>query len=492
MGTGRKFYIMGIRGRLVLSLLLLVVLSMWLLGLALMDLMRSAAREQFRARGRTISAAVEHAVGPPSGAVPEGGQVPDRLAPLLAALTEDPDVALVAVFDGGGRRVAAVPPAALSPEPGDPESESLRFSFPLALGPDETGRVEVRFARSGLQRHLALSLLRVIIQLAITALVLIIFINVLTTLTVLVPLRRLLDATERIGGGDLDHPVEAGGRNELGDLARSFNHMLERLRSSEERNRLQLESLRQAHLDLQSKERQLVQSEKMAAVGRVASGVAHEVGNPLGSVTGYLAMLREEELTDEERADYLSRTEKELGRINRIMLDLLNYARPPRLEWDLVDVNALLRNVRDLLAQQPELAAHSLRLDLQGDVPSVRADGHHLQQILVNIVLNASQAMPGGGDITLGSSIGSDGEVCLAVSDRGPGIAGKDLPHIFEPFFTSRRGSGGSGLGLALCQQIAESMGARLEVDSRAGEGATFKVVFPPGRRPEKEGGRLG
>ncbi len=280
-----------------------------------------------------------------------------------------------------------------------------------------------------------------------------------------------------------------GRRDEFGDLAVSFNTMLQHLRQSEESNRRQLESLRLAHTDLQAKERQLIESEKMAAVGRVAAGVAHEVGNPLGSVTGYLAMLRDEELSPEEWREYLERTERELGRINRIMLDLLNYARPPRLEWTDIDLNALLRDVGQMLASQPEFTLTTMTTRIEEGLPPIRGDLHRIRQMLVNIILNAAQAMPEGGEIILESFRPTlPGKTAgIRVRDHGQGIAESDRPHIFEPFFTSRKSGRGSGLGLALCRQIAFSMEIEIDVASVAGEGSTFTVLFPAPEDKRKE-----
>ncbi len=265
--------------------------------------------------------------------------------------------------------------------------------------------------------------------------------------------------------------------------------MLQHLRQSEESNRRQLESLRLAHTDLQAKERQLIESEKMAAVGRVAAGVAHEVGNPLGSVTGYLAMLRDEELSPEEWREYLERTERELGRINRIMLDLLNYARPPRLEWTDIDLNALLRDVGQMLASQPEFTLTTMTTRIEEGLPPIRGDLHRIRQMLVNIILNAAQAMPEGGEIILESFRPTlPGKTAgIRVRDHGQGIAESDRPHIFEPFFTSRKSGRGSGLGLALCRQIAFSMEIEIDVASVAGEGSTFTVLFPAPEDKRKE-----
>jgi signal transduction histidine kinase len=489
--TGRRRnYFIGVRGKLVLYLLLLVVLSMWLLGLALMGLTRSALEAQLSARAKVIAAAVENIVEisgvAAPGEIPAGSETARRLEHLLRSMRGDPDIEQVTVFDRTGSAVAGGPGRSRN------VPESLLFSFPLTLGPGETGSIDVLFAHDSIQRQLGFSLVRIIVQLFITALVIVVFINILASLTVLAPIRRLLAATDRIGGGDLSHPVAAEGRDEIGDLGLAFNDMLERLRASEAKVREQLESLRRAHGELQAKEDQLVESEKMAAVGRVAAGVAHEVGNPLGSVTGYLAMLRDENLSEEEFRDCLGRTGQELERVNRIMHDLLNYARPPRLEWCDMDTASLVRDTLSLVATQQEFAAVTFRTELADGLPAVRGDLHLAQQMLVNILLNAAQAMPEGGNIMLKTFADASGGAGIRVEDEGPGIAEEDVPHIFEPFFTLKKQGRGSGLGLALCKRIAASMNVSLEVDSRPGDGAIFTMIFPsPGeeeRAPAKNG----
>jgi two-component system NtrC family sensor kinase len=474
----------GVRGKLVLPLLLLVVLSMWLLGLGLMQLAKSGLTAQLSARGWVIAAAVERAFRdtvPARGEAPESGDLLE-VQRFLWTLLEDPELDQVDILDSGGELVISSGGDRLargSTERGG--DDPLVFSFPLYLNREKPGTLVVGFARGAIQKQLTLSHLRIIVQLAITSLVLIVFINILATVMVLSPIRKLLAATRRAGEGNLNQHVEGGGRDEIGDLADSFNIMLMQLKESREENRQQLDSLRRAHEDLLATKDRLINSERMAAVGRVASGVAHEVGNPLGAVTGYLAMTADESSNTEERRDYLARAEREINRINRIMKDLLNYARPPRQELSEIDLNLLVRDTHHLLTSQNEFGKVDFDVRLAGEAVLITGDLHWLQQMLINIALNAVQAMPEGGTITIEvlPGDGDDHRPRLRVEDSGQGIPAESIPHIFEPFFTTRTGSGGSGLGLALCHQIATAMGAEIEVESGAEKGTLFTVIFP-------------
>jgi signal transduction histidine kinase len=346
----------------------------------------------------------------------------------------------------------------------------------------DADRLTVLFSTQDSGRRAAYAHLQVLVQLALTALVLVLFLHLLLSLVVLRPIRSLVAASERIAAGDLDRPVERGQADELGDLAAAYETMRLRLQQGRERDRANIEELRSTHADLVAKEAELVRSERLAAVGAVAAGVAHEVGNPLGAVTGYLAMLRGGNLAPAEAQEYLERTDREVTRINRILLDLLDYARPPRLDWGEVDLNALLRDLARHLATQPDLSGVALRLELADGLPAVRADLHRTRQMLLNLALNGAQALAGRGTLTLASFRPAvPGRVAgVSVRDDGPGIAPAVREHLFEPFATAGKGSRGTGLGLAICKRTAEQMGAVIELTTGPGEGTTFSVLFPP------------
>jgi signal transduction histidine kinase len=469
---------LGIRGRLILNVLALVALSLWLLGVMLLRQNAAFLAAEQQGRGRAIATAVEKALGPLlDGAPLAAGR---RLGPVedfLDSLAQDPSVQAIALCDAAGRVIAASGAGAACRAPDDAGAAS--YQLQARGGPPAS--LVVRFSSRDSGRRAAYAHLQVLVQLGITALVLVLLLHLLISVMVLAPIRRLAADSERIASGDLERPVEGGRPDEIGDLASDFEAMRERLRDGRERDRGRIEELRAAHADLLAKEAELVRAERLAAVGAVAAGVAHEVGNPLGAVTGYLTLLRGGTLTPQEAAECLERTEREIARINRIMLDLLNWARPPLLEWTPVDLNALLRDLSQHLSTLTDTRGIDVRLELADGLPAVRADFHRARQLFLNLALNAAQALGGKGTLTLATfRPDAPGRAAgVRVRDDGPGIAPEARAHIFEPFATAGKGARGTGLGLAICKRTAGEFGAAIEVDTAAGAGTTFTVLFP-------------
>jgi two-component system, NtrC family, sensor kinase len=209
--------------------------------------------------------------------------------------------------------------------------------------------------------------------------------------------------------------------------------------------------------------------------------VAHEIGNPLSATLGYLELLkRNPELAAEDR-DVLQRIEKELQRIHRIIRELLDYSRPSKSEPETVAVNQVVSNAVDLVSTQKGFPAIETVLQLDHGLPAVRGSGHELQQLLVNLILNAVDAMPQGGRLTISTAphkVDPQG-VEIRIEDTGQGIARENLNRIFDPFFTTREPGRGTGLGLSICSRIVESMSGRIEVESEWGRGSAFIVVLP-------------
>jgi signal transduction histidine kinase len=476
---------LGIRGRLILNVLALVALSLWLLGVMLLRQNAAFLAAEQQGRGRAIATAVEKALGPLlGGAPPAPGPRMAAVEELLDSLVQDPSVQAIALCDGSGRAIAASGTGASCRPPGDASA----WSYPVQPPGAAPASLTVFFSSRDSGHRAAYAHLQVLVQLVITALILVLFLYLLVSLMVVGPIRRLVAASERIASGNLSQPVDRGRPDELGDLAAAYETMRQRLREGREVDRARIEELRALHADLVAKEAELVRSERLAAVGAVAAGVAHEVGNPLGAVTGYLAMLRGGELSPADAREYLERTDREVARINRILLDLLDYARPPRLDWTDVDLNGLLRDLARHLATQTDFRGVALRLDLADGLPTVRADLHRARQMFLNLALNGAQALAGRGTLTLASfRPESPGRAAgVSVCDDGPGIAPAVLEHLFEPFATAGKGNRGTGLGLAICRRTAQELGAAIEVTTGQGEGTTFTVLFPEAASPDR------
>lgn len=339
-----------------------------------------------------------------------------------------------------------------------------------------------------------------LLYIALDSLVLIAFGSYLISRIVVRPLKNMLRATERIAEGDLEHQVEVPGENEMGMLARSFNRMVERLRENKGLLEDHIRSLEKLNQELKLAQEGLIRSEKLASVGRLAAGVAHEIGNPVGAILGYTEMLQKGEAKKKERQELLSRIEAEINRVNKIVRDLLDLARPSKTSMEDVDVKQVVEDCVSLLSSQKVLEGIEVNLELRDGLPPITADRDRLQQVMVNLVLNAADAMPGGGRLIINANCKLQIAKCkqendsegaflqpeskfieINVSDTGKGVSRDDLSKIFDPFYTTKEPGKGTGLGLAICQMIIESFGGSIGLESKAGEGTRVRILLPAG-----------
>ncbi len=287
------------------------------------------------------------------------------------------------------------------------------------------------------------------------------------------PLRQLRDSAEAVGRGDFSRRVSVASNDECGKLATVFNQMTENLQQS----RSQLEETVET---LKTTQAQLVQSEKLSGIGQFVAGVAHELNNPLTSVMGFseLLMQRGEEVGQK---NYLSLIHKSAQRCQKVVQSLLSFARRHQPERKISDVNELVQNALEFLAYQMRTSNIETvtRLDLK--LPKLLIDPHQVQQVLLNIINNARQAIEGTqrpGKITIGTELAGDA-ICIRIQDNGPGIPEENLSKVFDPFFTTKDVGQGTGLGLSLCYGIIKEHGGTISVRSRKGEGATFTIELP-------------
>ena len=311
------------------------------------------------------------------------------------------------------------------------------------------------------------------------------------------PVDEIVAAAEAIAEGDLGRRAPAMDSVELARLATSLNRMTTRL--------LEEQTL-------------VVRTEKMASIGRLAAGIAHEIGNPLGAINGYTHLARRR-LRDRGLEDELEAIERETARIDRIVRGLLDYARPRRMTPEAIEIDECVERVATMLRDQGVLKQVEVRTEIPAGVPALSGDRHELEQALVNLLLNAVDAMQGNGTVTIGARADSlaalrddtavrkgdspsvlaereknprvrawlhrVGEpariVTLTVADSGPGVDPEDVERIFDPFFTTKPPGKGTGLGLAIVARIVDNLGGVVWVRPAREGGAAFVMMFPLG-----------
>jgi signal transduction histidine kinase len=295
------------------------------------------------------------------------------------------------------------------------------------------------------------------------------------------PVHQLLDATRILKSGNLDHRVE-GLKEEFGELASSFNEMAGSIREQMRRMREAEQTLAAANRELKLAQEQMVRAETMAAVGTLSSGISHELTTPLSVILNMVQLVRQDVLENTGLARDLEVIEEEAKQAIKVTRSLLGFTRTIKSHRESVSLNQILEDLFKILEFQPAARSVKLVRDLAPDLKAIDVNGGQIRQVFLNIILNAVQAMPDGGELRIvtRNRAGdlSDG-VEVAVSDTGAGIAEDTAKQIFQPFFTTKQE--GTGLGLAISYGIVQEHNGRIDVESVMGKGTTFRVYLPAG-----------
>lgn len=273
------------------------------------------------------------------------------------------------------------------------------------------------------------------------------------------PIQRMLEGIRQVKRGRFDQPVVVKGNDEMGELAATFNRMTEMIKNNREM------------------ETALAQQGKMASLGILSSGVAHEINNPLGVILGYASYLEGKIPEDDPNYNYIREIKRESKRCKKIVQDLLSYARTPRPALESIDLTILLNEILDFAANHTDMHQVQIKRVFAEELPLLRADGDQLRQVAINLILNAGAAMPQGGVLTVCTRQINEKFVEIEFNDTGVGIVEEKLEQIFEPFYTTK--TRGTGLGLAITRQIIDFHHGRIKVHSRPGQGTTFIVTLP-------------
>jgi signal transduction histidine kinase len=360
--------------------------------------------------------------------------------------------------DGLGQSAAR---AGLAPHPvANAASEGIVLYAPARRAGRVIAVVRARFdPLATVDATLVTAQTRVIWLAVLNALVLVAAAAWVLRASVVQPVRELERAAGKVAAGDLTARIEVRGPGELGRLADAFDGMTRSLREGRE---------------------SLIRSEKLASVGRLAAGVAHEVGNPLAAILGYTETMLTDSaarpIAPELRRDMLERVRAETERIHRIIRELLDYSRPPSEALEAVELGRVVDVTLSLVKAQARARGVEAEVALPADLPKVSAAPGRLSQVLLNLLLNAVDAMAGSGAVHVSASVVGDA-VVLAIEDDGPGVPPELRTRIFDPFFTTKEPGAGTGLGLSVSQSIVESMGGTLGiVEPRRERGARFEV----------------
>ncbi|HEU0265805.1 MAG TPA: cache domain-containing protein [Geobacterales bacterium] len=273
------------------------------------------------------------------------------------------------------------------------------------------------------------------------------------------PINHMISVIRRVKQGRLDERMEVESSDELGELAGAFNRMTAIIKRNKEM------------------EATLAQQGKMASLGVLSSGVAHEINNPLGVILGYAGYVEGKLTPDDPNYKYIHEIKRESKRCKKIVQDLLSYARTPRPVLEPTDLNDLLEQIIDFAANHTDLHNVRIQRSFEPDLPLVQVDGDQMRQVAINLILNAGSAMADGGVLTIATARHGETGVAITFSDTGSGIPAENLEMIFEPFFTTK--ARGTGLGLAITRQIVELHQGKIEIDSEMGKGTTVRVILP-------------
>lgn len=285
------------------------------------------------------------------------------------------------------------------------------------------------------------------------------------------PLQRLTVAAVKVADGEYGTEADLRKSNdEIGLLAESFNEMSRKMLSDIE--------------ELQKLNEQLIRTEKLAALGTLSAGVAHEVNNPLASISSLIQMIERNGGVDESTSEKLSLIQTQISRIKSVTKDMMDFARARPAARALVDINDVIRTGLRLAGFDRQFQKLDVSAEFDPSLPRVFADSDQLQQVFLNLLLNARDAMPDGGNLLVATK-GTAAGVEVLIGDTGPGIVEKDLKKIFDPFFTTKSSGRGTGLGLAVCYGIVTAHGGSIEAESSP-EGTRFVIALPRSSRPSE------
>ena len=490
---------LGLRTQIALALLGTLAIAATLALVAAHPLTAAAGRIARRRLGMTLARAVAGEVSLTHD--------PTHVQPLLAASVGEGGLSGAALYDKNGALQALVGslqlPVSQHPPPFDDVRVSGEVMAVVVLLPSRGVFVaESSLAPGAAERTVPTA---VLLYTGLSGMLALGVVYMALTRWIVRPMEGLTRAAERVAAGRRDVHAEERGAAEVVRAASAFNRMSDQLAARESELSQQVTELEKASADLRRAQEQVVRGERLAMVGRLAAGIAHEVGNPLAAIVGLSEVMRDGGLEEEEIKDFAGRIGNEAQRIHRTVRQLLDYARAapgatarPGEDGAPVEAGADVRDaieqVRKLLQPQKSMRDIVLTVDVEDALPTVGVSGDRLVQVVLNLALNAADAIRGDGrargEIALRARLDGS-KVVIEVEDDGPGIPAALRERVFEPFFTTKPAGEGTGLGLPTSAAIVEQAGGAITVVNRGdgGGGARMVVTLPAGRMSLLSGG---
>jgi signal transduction histidine kinase len=442
--------------------------------------LREVRETSARALGRAIAGQVSEA---------RARRPADDLEPLLGAHVGAAGVQTIALLDSAGRVQTLVGDRSALDALGavDARKEAMRhLSTPhgralAVVVPDAQGAV-VAILRTDEESTRVEPLVRLsALYMGLVALALLVLSYFALTRIIVSPLVDLSRAAERVAGGARRLDVPRARARELAELGESLRTMTDRLLSEEQALRSKVAEVERTTESLREAQAHLVRSEQLASVGRLAAGIAHEIGNPIAAIMGMQDLLLEGGLDNAQERDFLVRMRNETDRINQIVRDLLDFARPTAksvtLPTEPTNVEAAVSDTVALITPQKSIRDVAVAVHVDADLPAVLLSREHLVQVLLNLLLNAADACGPGGQVVVRASQDGD-SVRISVEDDGPGVSPEVRSRLFEPFVTTKDVGKGTGLGLAVCRGLVEASGGSIALDATHSPGARFVVLL--------------
>ncbi len=509
---------MSVRAGVVLQLTLIAIASLSLLAIFALKVVEITVERRHMEAAISVAEVVRNAIRNGERTEVGGPFSPESLVKLspyirgvdILSEKESPKGMRVVPVGGKPSRILSVHPTLEVTLPIVGQEERVAQGTPIRDIPRDGRSIRVRFHSPGVEQE-ARYLLRVAAALvAADVAVFVLFGFLLMDRSVVRPLRRLAAVTEKIASGDLRLRADESPGSEVGQLGASFNRMVGAILSAQDQ-------ARQA-------QQEISRSERLATVGRLAAGIAHEVGNPLMGIRGYAEYLRRNDPPSLEREECLDKIVTETGRIENIVRGLLSVASSERISREAADVDDVVREIVEMLSYRKMFRDVEVVVEA-GGMPRAAISAERFRQVLLNLMINAVDAMEGGGvlrvrtfgirpwvppDLRTARRRASDppetdvlrmrkgiGDlppraVAVSVTDTGSGIRPDALPSIFDPFFTTKEPGKGTGLGLSVSRAIVEAAGGEIVVESDEGKGSTFTVILPEAEGEEPAGGTLG